>query len=322
MPSTLNSPNPESIYSDSEFIEEDPKSQRSQRKKKQTERYAGENTNLIASEESIRELKKLDNAYFDGVKLFISAATSHGEPCTYAKAVHHDNPDSPHWIEAVEAELKSLQDHGVWEYIPRPEGKHIVSCKWVWRVKVKEDGSVEHYKAHLVARGFTQTRGIDFNKTFTPVTQLDTLQLLAANAVQRDWEFRQINVKTAYLYAELDEEVYMEVPQGLKDVPKGHVLKLIKALYGLRQAGRQWYNTLREVLEKFGMKRVESDPHTFVATKVINREKKTLIIPIYMDDLFPFGDKVLTDNFEVFIPNYFETTPPCDAHYFLGIRVT
>jgi len=114
----------------------------------------------------------------------------------------------------------------------------------------------------------------------------------------------------------------MEVPQGLKDVPKGHVLKLIKALYRLRQAGRQWYNTLRKVLEKFGMKRVESDPHTFVVTKVINREKKTLIIPIYVDDLFPFGDKVLTDNFEVFIPDYFETTPPCDAHYFLGICVT
>jgi len=129
-------------------------------------------------------------------------------------------------------------------------------------------------------------------------------------------------MKTAYLYAELDEEVYMEVPQGLKDVPKGHVLKLIKALYGLRQAGRQWYNTLRKVLEKFGMKRVKSDPHTFVVTKVINREKKTLIIPIYMNNLFPFGDKVLTDNFKAFIPNYFETTPPCNAHYFLGIRVT
>jgi len=96
MPSTLNSPNPDSIHSESEFVEEDPKSRRSQRKKKQTERYAGEDANLIASEESIRELKKLDNAYFDGVKLFISAATSHGEPRTYAEAVHHDNPDSPH----------------------------------------------------------------------------------------------------------------------------------------------------------------------------------------------------------------------------------
>ena len=70
------------------------------------------------------------------------------------------------------------------------------------------------------------------------------------------------------------------------------------------------------------MKRVESNPHTFVTTKVINRENKTLIIPTYVDDLFPFGDKVLTDNFEAFIPNYFETTPPCDTHYFLGICVT
>jgi len=170
MPSTLNSPNPDSIHLESEFIEEDPKSRQSQRKKKQTERYAVEDANLIASEKSIEELKKLDNAYFNGVKLFISAATSHREPRTYAEAVHPENPDSPHWIKAVEAELKSLQDHRVWEYIPRPEGKHIVSCKWVWHVKVKEDGSVERYKARLVARGFTQTHGVDFNETFAPVT--------------------------------------------------------------------------------------------------------------------------------------------------------
>jgi hypothetical protein len=129
-------------------------------------------------------------------------------------------------------------------------------------------------------------------------------------------------VKTAYLYGELEEEVYMAVPEGLRDVPEDHVLKLEKALYGLKQAGRQWYQTLRNVMEKFGMKRVESDPHTFIATKVIKGEKKTLIVPVYVDDLFPFGDKVLTDEFEKYIPDYFETSPPCDARYFLGIRVT
>jgi hypothetical protein len=91
---------------------------------------------------------------------------------------------------------------------------------------------------------------------------------------------------------------------------------------GLRQAGRQWYQTLRNVMEEFGMKRVESDPHTFIARKVVNRETKVLIVPIYVDDLFSFGDKVLTDEFEKYIPDYFEISTPCDAHYFLGIRVT
>ena len=83
---------------------------------------------------------------------------------------------------------------------------------------------------------------------------MDTLRLLVANAAEHDWEFRQIDVKTTYLYGELDEEVYMEVPEGLEDVPEDHVLLLIKALYGLKQAGCQWYQTLKSVMEQFGMK--------------------------------------------------------------------
>ena len=157
---------------------------------------------------------------------------------------------------------------------------------------------------------------------FAPVTRLDTLRLLAANAAEHDWEFCQIDVKTAYLYGELDEEVYMEVPEGLEDVPEDHVLLLIKALYGLKQAGHQWYQTLKSVMEQFGMKQVKSNPHTFITYKTIKGEQKTLIIPVYVDDLFPFSDKILVDEFKSWIPDYFETTPPCDAHYFLGICVT
>jgi hypothetical protein len=240
----------------------------------------------------------------------------------YREAVDPANPDSPLWIAAVEAELKSLQDHGTWKVVPRPEGKRIVSCKWVWRIKTKPDGTVERYKARLVARGFTQTRGVDYNETFAPVTRLDTLRLLAATAAQREWEFRQIDIKTAYLYGELEEEVYMAVPEGLQGIPEGHILQLIKALYGLKQAGRQWYFRLFEVMTEFGMKRIESDPHTFICFKVINQVKLTIIIPIWVDDLFPAGDKALVDDFETWIPKYFDTSPPCDAHYFLGIRVT
>ena len=142
----------------------------------------------------------------------------------------------------------SLREHGTWEYIPRPKDKPIVSCKWVWHVKVKSDGSVERFKARLVARGFTQTRGVDYNETFAPVTRLDTLRLLTAMAVQKDWEFRHLDIKTAYLHRDLEEEVYMAVPQGLEDVPEGYVLKLKKALYGLKQAGRQWYEHLHATM--------------------------------------------------------------------------
>jgi hypothetical protein len=300
------SPEPESQHSDSSLS---PEPRRSQRIKE---------ANLVASDD---DMAALDAAYNESVELFVTA-TSHGEPRSYREAVDPANPDSPLWIAAVEAELKSLQDHGTWKVVPRPEGKRIVSCKWVWRIKTKPDGSVERYKARLVARGFTQTRGVDYNETFAPVTRLDTLRLLAATAAQREWEFRQIDIKTAYLYGELEEEVYMAVPEGLQGIPEGHVLLLIKALYGLKQAGCQWYFRLFEVMTEFGMKRIESNPHTFICFKFINQVKLTIIIPIWVDDLFPAGDKALVDDFETWIPKYFETSPPCDAHYFLGIRVT
>jgi hypothetical protein len=299
-PSPQSSPNPEDA----------PKNE-PRRSRRQKEKQA----NLAITEE--QKLTAFDEAYNESVKLFVTA-TAHGEPRSYREATNPSNPDAPLWQEAIQAELKSLQDHGTWKIVPRPEGKHIVSCKWVWRIKTKPDGSIERYKARLVARGFTQTRGVDFNETFAPVTRLDTLRLLAATAAQKDWEFRQIDVKTAYLYGDLEEEVYMAVPEGLEGVPEGHVLQLLKALYGLKQAGRQWYKTLKEQLEKFGMKKIESDPHTFI----VRRSKMVLIIPIWVDDLFIFGDKRLTDEFEKWIPDVFETTPPCDAHYFLGIRVT
>ena len=114
----------------------------------------------------------------------------------------------------------------------------------------------------------------------------------------------------------------MDVSEGLEGVPEGYVLKLEKALYGLKQAGRQWYQTLRDAMKEFGMKRIESDPHTFIIMKKVKGKNMILIIPVYIDDLFPFGNKELVADFEEWIPKYFETSPPCDAHYFLGIRVT
>ena len=139
-------------------------------------------------------------------------------------------------------------------------------------------------------------------------------------AVEKDWEVRQIDVKNTYLYGDLDEEIFMEAPQGY-DIPDGHVLLLKKALYGLKQAGHQWYLMLKEKMAKFGLKQVKLELHTFVVQKVVNDKRCTLIIPVYVDNLFPIGDKVLTDKFEAWLPAYFDITPPVDAHFFLGIRM-
>ena len=123
----------------------------------------------------------------------------------------------------------------VWEVVPRPEKTNVISSKWVYKLKHDANGEISRFKARLVARGFTQVFGTDYLDTYTPVTRLETIRLLFALAVENDWEIRQIDVKTAYLNGDLDEEIYMEPPKGY-DVPEGHVLLLRKAVYGLRQA--------------------------------------------------------------------------------------
>ena len=127
---------------------------------------------------------------------------------------------------------------------------------------------------------------------------------------------------TPSVHGDLEEEVYMAVPQGLEDILEGYVLKLKKALYGLKQASRQWYENLHKTMKDFGLKRAESDPHTFVFNGKISGVTHTLVVPVYIDDIFLFGSKTLTNQFEEFIPQYYDITDPCDAQYLLGICVT
>ena len=111
----------------------------------------------------------------------------------------------------------------------------------------------------------------------------------------------------------------MAIPQGLEDVPEGYILKLKKTLYGLKQAGCQWYEHLHATMKDFGLKCAESNPHTFVFNGKINGVTHTLIIPVYVDNIFLFGSKTLANQFE-FIPKYYDITDPCDAQYLLGVR--
>ena len=130
-----------------------------------------------------------------------------------------------------------------------------------------------------------------------------------------------MDVKTAYLHGELEEEIYVAAPEGL-NVPEGHALCLWKALYGLKQAAKQWHKKLSSVLAEFGLKQISNKPNTFFVRKVIKGEPKILIVPVYVDDLFLIGNKELTDEFESWIVKYFDCTIIGDAILFLGIRVT
>ena len=147
-------------------------------------------------------------------------------------------PDSDQWVKVINEEITSLEKMGTWRVVPLPEGRTTVGCKWVYWIKYNADGKISRHKARLVACSFTQVHSLDYEETFSPVTCLQTIRLLFAIAVSKDWEIRQVDGTTAYLYRDLDEEIYMDPPLGYP-VPEGHALHLKKALYGLKQAGRQ-----------------------------------------------------------------------------------
>ena len=262
--------------------------------------------------------EKVDQVYAESVSTLLAVNTPNNEPRTYREVLN--SPDKHKWVAAMEEELESLNKLGVWEVVDKPSDRKPVGCKWVLRIKYNGDGKPVRYKARLVAKGYSQVDGLDYGDTFAPVTRLETIRLFLAMAAAKDWEVRHIDVKTAYLYGDLDEEIYMETPEGY-DLPNRKVFRLHKALYGLKQAGRQWYLELKKTLTQFGMTQLQSEPHMFHVAKTVDGVKRTLILPVYVNDLLPIGDKVLTDEFEKHIGKYYETSPPTDAGLFLGMKI-
>ena len=157
------------------------------------------------------------------------------------------------WIPSMEEEMQSLREHQVWELVDLPEGRTPIKCRWRYVIKRDTDNRPIRFKSRIVAKGFSQIYGVDYDETFAPVARLDTLRLLLNLAAIFDMEVHCIDIKTAFLHGSLDEEIYMEQPEGF--VEKGNedkVCRLLKAIYGLKQAGRQWFTRLRNSMKKWG----------------------------------------------------------------------
>ena len=187
----------------------------------------------------------------------------------------------------MQDELLQFKLNDVWELVKRPDPcKHnIIGTKWIFRNKQDEDGQVVRNKARLVAQGYTQVEGIDFDETFTLVARLEAIRILLAYANHHNIILYQMDVKSAFLNGKLEEEVYVAEPPGFED-PKNSdkVFRLKKALYGLKQAPRAWYDTLKEFLMKKGFKPGSLDPTLF--TKSYDNE--LFVCQIYVDDII-FG---------------------------------
>ncbi|GKC06953.1 retrovirus-related pol polyprotein from transposon TNT 1-94 [Tanacetum coccineum] len=201
-----------------------------------------------------------------------------------------------------------------------PHGAKKVGVKWVYKTKYNENGEVEKYKARLVAKGYTQKCGIDYTEVFAPVARLETVRLVMSLAAQNDWVLFQLDVKSAFLHGELNEEVFIDQPPGyIKKGAEQKVYRLKKALYGLKQAPRAWYSRIESYFTKEGFKRCPYEHTLFVKA---GERVKILIVCIYVDDLiFTGNDKQMYVQFKTLMMNEFDMTDLGKVRYFLGIEV-
>ena len=190
------------------------------------------------------------------------------------------------WKIACCEELEALRKHEVFELVDLPKGRKVIKNRWVFDKKT--DGCK---KACLVTKGFLQIEGIDFNEIFSPVVRFETVQLMLMLSALEDWHITGLDVKSTFLYGKLDEELYMEQPEGFKMQSQEHkVFRLKRAIYGLKQAVLVWWKALDKYMAALGCMRLQSDSGLFV-----HKSRNSMVIVIvYVDDvLFMGNDKIL-----------------------------
>jgi transposase InsO family protein len=203
-------------------------------------------------------------------------------PKSYSEAINSEN--SHQWKEAIKQEYDNLIKNETWELVELPKDRKAIGCKWVFKIKRNSDNTIDKYKARLVAQGFSQRKGIDYNETFSPVTRFATIRFLLAYANHYDLEIEQLDVVAAFLNGKIDEDLYMRQPQGHEVKGKEHLIcKLKKSIYGIKQAPHTWNETLYKTLNSLGFTKGTVD------TTVYQDLERNIIVAVYVDDILVIG---------------------------------
>lgn len=216
-------------------------------------------------------------------------------------------------------ELQSMAEYNVWELTTLPPGKKAIGCRWIFAKKADENGKVVRHKARLVAQGFTQKYGVDYDEVFAPVVKQVTFRALFSVASQKGLLIKHADVKTAYLNGDLQETVYMRLPPGVKTDGENVVCRLRKGLYGLKQAARIWNHKLDNTLTQMGFKPSKNDSCLYV-----RRSKgKTAYIAVYVDDFVIVceSEREYEDIIKQ-LNRHFKVVSLGNIKFFLGIQVT
>ncbi|KAI3771618.1 hypothetical protein L6452_02784 [Arctium lappa] len=230
----------------------------------------------------------------------------------------YDAMKEPSWIEAMQEKLLQFELQNVWDLVDFPQGQRTIGTKWVFRNKKDERGIVIKNKARLVAQGYTQEEGIDYEEVFAPVARIEAIRLFLAYASFMQFRLFQMDVKSAFLYGKIDEEVYVCQPLGFENPTfPDKVYKLKKAVYGLHQAPRAWYDTLSTYLLENGFERGIIDKTLFIKRK----KKDILLVQIYVYDII-FGSTkdYMCKEFEELMHKRFKMSSMGELTFFLGLQ--
>jgi hypothetical protein len=203
------------------------------------------------------------------------------EPLNYLEAIL--STDSGKWIGTMHEEMESLEKYGTWELVRLPPGKKAVKCKWIFK---RKEGMTPkeppRYKSRLVAKGFSQIPGIDYTDVYSPIVKHSSIRTFLSLVAMHDYELEQLDVKTAFLHGDLEEDIYMDQPEGFV-VPgkEGCVFKLKKSVYGLKQSPRQWYKRFDSFMLSNGFQRSQYDSYVYL--KFVNGSPTYLLL--YVDDM-------------------------------------
>jgi hypothetical protein len=224
----------------------------------------------------------------------------------------------PDWVLAMQEELNNFKRHEVWSLMPRPK-QNVEGTKWVFLNNLDEYGVVTRNKARIVAKGYAQVAGLDFEETFALVARLESIRILLSYAAHHSFKLFQMDVKSAFLNGPIKEEVYVEQPPGFEDDRyPNHVYKLSKALYGLKQAPRALYECLRDFLISNAFKVGKADPTLF--TKTCNGD--LFVCQIYVNDIiFSSTNQKSCEEFSRVMMQKFEMSMMGELNYFLGFQV-
>lgn len=259
------------------------------------------------------EIKLRDRSLLKKPDRYAYALLSTTEPTTHAEAIRR--PDVSKWEQAINEEIEAHKKNSTWKIDKRPKGYKPIDCKWIFKIK-QTPGEENRYKARLVARGFTQRVGIDYEETYAPVVRYESIRALLTKAASEDLEIKQFDIKTAFLHGELKENIWIKLPEGPLEENK-RIVKLEKSLYGLKQSPNCWNKRFDEFLRNYELNKSPADNCIYTGRK----NNKKIYLALYVDDGLVMSTLIkVLDKFLEELQNKFEIKVN-EPRYFVGIEI-